>query len=294
MKIIKILSYIIHPSKFIVYLGSRNIIKISDEKFLKLKYKNIFNKKLDLDNPKSFNEKLQYLKLNDRKEIYTSMVDKYEAKNIISKIIGNDYIIPNIGVYNSFDEIDFSVLPNSFVLKCTNDSGGVFICKDKEKLNIKELEKKVNKRLKKNFYYISREWPYKNIKPRIIIEKYLDMNPIDYKLMCFNGKVELVFVCSERTNKNVKIDIFDRNWNLTRVKRKKHDNSKKTISKPKNYQKMIEIAELFAKEIPFIRVDFYEINNKLYFGEFTFYPAGGFEKFESDGDYLLGTLLKVK
>ena len=146
---------------------------LPDYIFLKIKYKYKFNKKLDLNNPQTFNEKLQWLKLYDRNPEYTKMVDKYEAKKYVANIIGEEYIIPTLGVYDKFEDINFATLPNQFVIKCTHDSGGLIICKDKTKLNIKEARKKINKSLKRNYFYTGREWPYKNIKPRIIIEKYI-------------------------------------------------------------------------------------------------------------------------
>lgn len=256
--------------------------KIPDKIFLKWKYKKMLGEKLDLNNPKTFNEKLQWLKLNDRKEIYTTMVDKYEAKKYVANIIGEEYIIPTLGIYNNFDEINFDELPSQFVVKCTHDSGSTIVCKDKEKFNINDCKRKINKALKKNFYYISREWPYKNVKPKILIEEYKEDQSgelKDYKVYSFNGKADYVMACFDRFNDGPKFIYYDKKWNI----KKEFSNDglkygdKINLEKPKNLDKMFEFAEILSKGIDFVRVDFYEVNNKLYFGELTFYPSGGFD-----------------
>lgn len=280
-------------------LDEKRIITLRDENYLKYRYKIQMGKDLDLNNPKTFNEKIQWLKLNDRNPIYTQMVDKYEVKDYIEKIIGKEYIIPTIGIYDCFDDIDFDSLPNQFVMKCTHDSGSVCICKDKSLINIDEFRKKINKSLNVNYYYSGREWPYKNVRPRIIVEKYLDDlsdNQInDYKFMCFNGKVECCFVCTDRDNKvdGLAVTFFDKSWNKLPFKRH-YRNSEEVINKPSNYDKMIELAEILSKNIPFIRVDFYEVDNKIYFGELTLYPGSGFEEFSpEEWDYKLGSLIDL-
>lgn len=280
-------------------LDEKRIITLSDEKYLKYRYKIQMKKELNLDNPKTFNEKIQWLKLNDRNPKYTNMVDKYEVKEYISKTIGSKYIIPTIGIYENFNEIDFESLPNKFVMKCTHDSGSVCICKDKTKINIEEYRKKIESSLKINYYYPGREWPYKNVKPRIIIEKYLDdltdKQINDYKFMCFGGKVECSFVCTERDDKDkgLAVTFFDKNWNKLPFERH-YRSSEKNLKKPKNYDKMIDLAEKLSYNIPFVRVDFYEVNDKIYFGELTFYPGSGFEEFKPDEwDYKLGNLIDL-
>lgn len=270
--------------------------KISDKYFLETRYQNVFQKNLNLQNPQTFNEKLQWLKLNDRKDIYTKMVDKYEAKSYVSKIIGNKYIIPTLGIYNNFDEIDFNKLPNQFVIKCTHDSGGLVIVTDKSKLDIKKAKKKITKSLKRNYYYQGREWPYKNVKPRIIIEKYMKDNKNnsmrDYKFFCFNGNPYCILVCSDRDT-DLKETFYDLEWKVMPLKRPNHklDNS---IEKPHSFEKMIEFSKKLSSKNSFLRVDFYEINGNLYFGELTFYPASGFSKFEpEEWDLKLGKLIDL-
>lgn len=286
------------PLWIIVFLNNRGLHIIGDEKYLKILYKLVFDKDLDLINPQTFNEKIQWLKINDRKEIYTKMVDKYEAKNYVADVIGKEYIIPTIGIYNKLSDIDLSKLPDKFVMKCTHDSGGLIICKDKKQLNFNKEKKKIAKSLKRKFYYSGREWPYKNVKPRIIVEKYMEESDKkelkDYKLFCFNGIPQIVLVCSERySSENMCETWFDMNWNLIDVVESGH-RIDTTISKPKKFKEMIALSKKLSKGIPFIRVDWYEIKGKLYFGELTFYPASGFEKFEpEEWNYKMGEMLEL-
>ncbi len=299
MRIInKFIDILKRPKKIIYKLSSCRVIRLSEKKNLELLYEIYMGKKLDLDNPITFNEKLQWLKLYNRKNEYTIMVDKCDSKKYISDKIGSEYIIPTLGVYDNFDDIDFNILPKQFVIKCTHDSGCVFIVKDKNKMDIKNIEKKINKSLKINYFYMSREWPYKHVKPRIIIEKYMidgDHDELfDYKFMCFNGKVQCTFVCSDRNSgSGLKIDSYDINWNKMDFTRN-HPNANYLHSRPVNYDKMIELAEILAKDIPFVRVDFYDINGKIYFGEITFFPGGGITPFNPENyDKYFGDLIKL-
>lgn len=284
--------------KLMILIDNKLKIRISDDKYLKYKYQLYIKKKLNLKNPQTFNEKLQWLKIYDRNHQYTQMVDKYEAKKYVASIIGEEYIIPTIGIYNSFDEIDFKKLPNKFVIKCTHDSGGLVVCKDKNKLDKNNAKKKIEKSLKTNYYYCGREWPYKNVKPRIIIEKYMctkeQKELIDYKFFCFNGNPKIILVCSERFSSNNMCETwFDDKWNFLDIIESSH-RVDKTIKKPINLSKMMEFSKKLSKDIPFVRVDFYEINGKTYFGELTFFPASGFERFEpKEWDYKLGEMLKL-
>lgn len=296
----KLTKFILNPYMLIPYLGTKELINwIPDSMYIKLAYRARMNKKIDLDNPKTFNEKLQWLKLYNRNPEYTKMVDKYEVRKYISETIGEEYLIPLLGVYDKFEDIDFDKLPNEFVLKSTHDSGGVVICKDKSKFNKDEAQKKINQYLKRNFYYHGREWPYKYVTPKIICEKYMvDDSGVelkDYKFMCFNGTARCVLVCSDRNStEGVKMDFYDEKWNKIKCKRPQHPNSINNIQRPKNFKKMLELSEELSKDIPFIRVDFYEINEKIYFGELTFYPASGFDKFNPDVyDEILGSWLKL-
>ena len=256
---------------------------MSDERFLKKEYYLAMGKTLNLNTPKTFNEKLQWLKLYNRKPQYTMMVDKYAVKQYVANKIGSQYIIPTLGVWNHFDEIDFDELPNQFVLKCTHDSGGIVICKDKLKLDKRAAKQKLEYYLKRKYYYVHREWPYKNVKPRIIAEKYMsndngeDLN--DYKLMCFNGQVKATFVSSDRFSEDgLKVTFYDTNWKRMPLERH-YPASKTDIARPKTYDEMLILAEKLAFQIPFVRVDFYEVHGRVYFGELTFFPGSGYEEF---------------
>jgi len=271
---------------------------VPDSLYLKLQYKNFIGKDLNLENPTTFNENLQWLKLHDRKPEYTQMVDKYEVRKYIKETIGGEYLVPLLGVYSRFEEIDFDALPNQFVLKPNHTSGDIYICQDKSSIDYVELKEEVNRWLKRNYYWVHREWPYKNIKPRIICEKYMvdesGTELKDYKFMCFNGKVKCSFVCSNRySSKGLNVDFYDAEWNLMPFERL-YSGSQKELTKPKNYVKMIELAEKVAHDKYFVRVDFYEINGQLFFGEITFYPGSGLEKFVPESyDYLLGSWLEL-
>lgn len=291
----KIFKVIKHPSLILLKLDKMNLIRLSDKKFLELRFLSEMGSKLNLDNPQTFNEKLQWLKLYDRNPKYTQMVDKYEVREYIKDKIGEEYLIPLLGVYDKFEDIDFDKLPKQFVIKCNHDSGGLIICKDKSKLNIEEARKKINKSLKRNYYYSGREWPYKNVKPKIIIEKYMEDKEakelIDYKFMCFNGEPKFVFTCTERYNSGLKVTFFDMKWKKMPFIRH-YPSSNKNIKKPVNYDRMFNFSKTLSKSIPFVRVDWYEINGKLYFGELTFYPGSGFEEFEpNEWDKKIGDTL---
>ena len=208
------------------------------------------------------------------------MVDKYEAKKYVANIIGEEHIIPILGVWNKFEEIEFDKLPNQFVLKCTHDSGGICIVKDKETINLKQIKDKIKKSLKRNYYYSGREWPYKNVKPRIIAEKYMEDESNyelkDYKIFCFNGYPRLIMVDSDRFT-NHKRNVYDTNWEKVDISIN-FPNSDKVFNKPNHLNEMLELSEKLSKNIPFLRTDFYIINDKIYFGELTFFPGSGFQK----------------
>ena len=264
---------------------------LPDKAYLQIYYFLRFKKFINFKNPKTFNEKLNYLKLYDRNPLYTTLVDKYEVKNYVSKIIGDKYIIPTLGVWDKFDDIDFEKLPNQFVLKCTHDSEGLVIVKDKSKFNKEEAGKKIEEALKYNFYYIGREWPYKNVKPRIIAEKYMGDNLNDYKFFCFNGEPKMMFIASDRGIGKTKFDYYDLDFNHLDIVQH-YPNSSEEIEKPKNFDKMIEFSRKLSKSMKHVRIDFYDVDGKLYFGEITFFFFIGFMPFIPDkwdkimGDYI--------
>ena len=282
--------------QYLSYAGIYN--HLSDESYLTRQYGVHFGKNLDLKNPKTFNEKLQWLKIYDRKPEYTTMVDKFAVKQFVANMIGQEYIIPTLGVWNHFDEIDFAKLPEQFVLKCTHDSGGLVICKDKSSFDRKAAREKIERCLRRNYYWSGREWPYKNVPPRIIAEKFMQddfaQDLQDYKLMCFNGKVKATFVCSDRFSKEgLRVTFYDTDWKRMPFQRH-YPASETEIPKPKSYEEMVSLAETLAKEIPFLRVDFYEIKGKPYFGELTFYPGSGLEEFTPESaDRMLGDWIKI-
>lgn len=272
--------------------------EINDEEYLKRMFECYMKKELNLANPQTFNEKLQWLKLYDRKPEYTTMVDKYAVKKYVADIIGEEYIIPTLGVWNHFDEIDFDKLPNQFVLKCTHDSGGIVICKDKNKLDLKSAKKKIEKCLKRNYYWSSREWPYKDVKPRIIAEPYMEDSKYgsltDYKFFCFNGKMKCLYISIGSHTTKQKLQFFDRNFNILPIKRSDYLDFDKIPEKPFHLDDMIVLAEKLSRDIPHTRIDFYYIHNRIYFGEITFFTGSGFIPFtDKKWDYKLGSWLKL-
>lgn len=285
------------PSILIPYLSSKlNLKWIPDKLLLKILFRARIGKRLNLEKPSTFNEKLQWLKIHDKNPMYTQLVDKYEVRKYIAEKIGDQYLIPLIGVYDTFNEIDFDSLPNQFVLKCTHDSGGVIICKDKSKLDRSLAERKINKHLKKNYYWLKREWPYKYVKPRIICEEYVEDKSSkelkDYKFFCFNGEPKVFFIASDRGT-DTRFDFFDLNFNRLPLKNH-YKNSDKKIEKPKNLDEMIKFSRILSDKIPHVRVDFYEVNGEVFFGELTFYHFSGFEKFEPEKyDRLFGSWLEL-
>lgn len=295
----KAVQYLVNPCKIVNYLGERGFLNfLPDKLYLRCKYYAFFGKQLNLQNPQGFNEKNQWLKLYDQNPGYIEMVDKYEVRQYIAGIIGPTYLVPLLGVWDAFEEINFAELPDQFVLKCTHDSGGVFICKDKNNFDRRAAQKKINRCLKRNYYYRSREWPYKYVKPRIIAEKYLadkdGSNLIDYKVACFNGQAKFFFVCLNRTEHGCNIDMYDLDWNPMPFCQTLYPNSGTLTPRPQNFTKMIEIAEKLSRSIPFLRVDFYEPEGQLYMGELTFFHGSGFQVYRPDSyDMLLGSWLQL-
>jgi len=256
-------------------------------------------RKLNLNNPQTFNEKLQWLKLHDRRPEYTQMVDKYAAKEVVTAIIGKEYIIPTLGVWNNADEIDFSSLPNRFILKCTHNSGSIVICKDKSTFDIQNAKDILHKGLKWNYYGHFREWPYKDVPPRIIAEKYMEDNSNDdlpdYKIHCFNGVPKLILVCRDRFHSSgLTEDFFSTTWKHLPIKRPKHPNSEVELKCPPELDLMLHLAKKLSRGIPFIRTDFYIVNHHVYFGELTFFPATGCERFTPDEfDKVFGSWIQL-
>ncbi len=277
---------------------------INDKTYIKLAYFCVFHKRLNLVSPKTFNEKIQWLKIYDRKPIYKKMVDKYEVKRIVSKCIGEEYIIPTLGIWDDVDEIDWNSLPNSFVLKTTNGSGGfdVIICKDKNILDKEYIIAKLKKSLDDHAFWFGREWPYKDLPKRIIAEKFMfdscsnNTDLTDYKFYCFNGKPTFCQVIRDRRTTET-IDFYDMHWQHMPFVglNPKVSNGKNPVPKPIHLDKMVKICQDLTPNIPFARVDLYLIDDAIYFGEITFYPASGFGKFTPDiWDYKIGEYLNIE
>ena len=268
----------------------------NDEQYVKLHYYLCMHKKLNLDTPLTFNEKVSWLKLNERKPEYSTLVDKFEVKRYVSNKIGKEFIIPTIGIYNKFEEIDFSTLPQQFVLKCTHDSQSTIIVKNKKSFEIEKAQRKLNNGLKRNFYWSTREYPYKDVKPRIIAEKYLEDETgtglKDYKFFCFNGIPKMMFIATGRPL-NTCFDFYDMEFNHLDI-RQGHPNAKYTINKPKGFEKMKQLASILSQGFPQIRVDFYDINGSIYFGELTLFHFGGDTPFEPEKwDQIMGSWIDL-
>ena len=295
----RLLRAIKNPRKILQYVTNKPIFsRMSDENYLKMKYRVNLGKRMNLENPKTFNEKMQWLKLNDHKDIYTQMVDKYAVKQLVAKKIGEEYLIPTIGVWENFEDIDFEKLPNQFVLKTTHDSGTVIVCRDKATLDIEAARKKINGRIGYNYYYSCREWPYKNVKPRIIAERFMQDRDFPvlnvFKVFNFNNGEQIIQAIQNDKTPLERIDYFDTNWNKL-VLRQNYQNSDTPLPRPQTLEKMLQISKELSQGFAFLRTDFYEVNGKLYFSEFTFYSDAGFAYFEpAEWDKILGDRINLK
>ena len=287
-------------NKILIYILGKIHFFFSDKLYLKIKFYLMMGKKLNLNNPQTMNEKLQWLKLYNRKPIYTNMVDKILSKEYVSNIIGKEYIIPTLAVWDTLDKMDVTNLPDKFVIKTNNGGGnnGVYICKNKKDFDKLKCTNKMKKSLNLDIYNIHKEWPYKNIQKKIFAETYLEDNLgelSDYKFYCFNGYVDCVLVCVDRNIGSPKFYFFDRNWRLKRYnKRGKEAPINFSLPKPQNLEKMFEIAEILSKGIPHIRVDLYNVNGRIYFGELTFFTDSGFDANRlPESDLYFGSLIEL-
>lgn len=287
-----------NPFLLLAYWAKRFPKTLTDRAYVSILYRASFGKKLNLDHPVTFNEKLQWLKLNDQREEYTKLVDKYEVKKYVSDKVGEKYLIPTLGVWESVDQIDFDMMPDAFVLKCTHDSGSVVICKHKKDFDKAAARNKLEKALKRNYFYRSREYPYKNVPPRIIAEPYIENleagQLYDYKVFCFDGKPEYLFIASDRASGNVKFDYYDVNFNRLPMRQAAHPNSDFDHEKPLCFEEMLDVARTLSENIPQVRVDFYVVKDQLIFGELTFFHHGGFVPFiPEEYDYLWGQSIRL-
>ena len=278
---------------------NRLVYVLPNKWYLFFRFKNRVGYWPHLNHPRTFNEKLQWLKLNDRHAEYTQMVDKIDAKKYVASIIGEKYIIPTLGVWDSVDEIEWDKLPNQFVIKVSSDSGGIVVCKDKQTLDIEKAKEKLTNGWGKNYYVHNKEYPYRDLTPRIIAEEYKEDESgyelRDYKIFCFNGEPKILFVASDRqkAGEDTKFDFFDLNWNHLPFTNG-HPNSKEHIAKPKNFEEMLEIAKKLSVGIPQVRIDLYTCNGQIYFGEITFFHWSGMTAFDPvEWDFKLGKMIKL-
>ena len=284
--------------RFLVNAASGKYNSMPDEEYIRKKYYAKMGKELNLDNPETFNEKLSWMKLHYRNPAYPVLADKYRVKQFISDTIGDQYVIPLYGVWDTFDAIDFSSLPDQFVLKCTHDSGGLSICKDKSCFDIDKARRKIERSLQRNYFYVGREWQYKEIQPRIIAEAYMEDTQThelrDYKFFCFDGKVKAMFIATDRQSDSpTTFDFFDENFNHFDV-RQGHPNARVLPKKPLNFELMKSLAEKLSVGIPHVRVDFYEVNGDVYFGEMTFFHFDGSTPFDPpEWDTTFGKWIKL-
>jgi len=274
---------------------------IPDIAYVKLYFGLKLKRKLNLNNPRTLNEKLQWLKLNYRKPLFSYVSDKFTVRKYVKEKIGEKYLIPLLGKYDNFEQIDFKQLPNQFIIKCNHDSGGYYVCRDKRNFNEKKAKKVIKGHLKRNFYYIGREWQYKNIRPCVLVEKLMldEKNelPEDYKITCFNGKVDNIMVCKDRFSKEgVKFYFFDKDWSFLRYN---YGDEKLpegfSLKKPQNLDEMVKVAEKLSEDFLYARIDLYDIKNKIYFGEITLSPNSGFDTdITYNTDKILGEKLQIK
>ena len=296
----KVIRYASDPYYALGYDMIKKCPKLMSDKFyLSVLWKMVMGYELDWKNPKTFNEKLQWLKLYDRNPLYTTLVDKYRVKQWVANKIGEQYVIPTLAVYNSADEIDLEQLPNQFVLKCNHDSGSVVICRDKSTFDFETAKKKLDKAMNNNFYWEAREWPYKDVIPMIIIEEFkedfLHDSLVDYKFFCFDGVPRLMYLSEGLDNhQTARMSFFDMDFNLTNCRRTDYKPLCYKPVKPLNFELMKYLAEQLSRGIPQIRVDFYEICGRVYFGELTFFTNGGMIPFENvEWDLRMGDWIKL-
>ena len=284
--------YLMHPSILFPVLLS----KLSDRHAIEYRWKQSMNYSLNLDNPRTFTEKLNWLKLHDHNPLYHQLVDKYEVKKWVADRIGEEYVVENYALYNSVDEIDITKLPSSFVLKCTHNSGGVVVCLNKDKLDLSKAKYTLLNGLHiRSYYKINREWVYKGVKPRIIAEELLEDNTYDdlvtYKFLCFHGEPCIMYITVKTDD--IWENFYDMDFqpiNITHGFRKYEGK----IEKPITFEKMKEIARVLSQGMPHVRVDLYQIKGKVKFSELTFYDWGGFCPIDPiEWDYKLGSWLKL-
>ena len=284
----------------IMTLLKKSLRFLPDKIYIKLYYRFRVGRALNTANPSTLNEKMQWLKFNYRGPLQSIVSDKLLVRDYVAQKIGKEYLIPLLGSWETYDEINFNDLPNKFVLKCNHDSGGLVLCMDKNKSNYKKTKYKIEKSLKSNFFYIGREYQYKNINPMIICEQFISdkgLVPMDYKIYCFNGKPDMILVCNDRfahQNHRASYFFFDSNWKFQPLNKGDENRADIDITKPKNLDKMLEIATVLSADFIFARIDLYNIDGKIYFGEITLSPNSGFDPdITYETDLMFGRKLEI-
>lgn len=286
---------LLHPLEMVTPLGCRRFLDwMPDSIYCSLVFRAEMGYKLDLKNPLTFNEKLQWLKVNDHRPEYTEYVDKLRAKQIVGQLIGFQHIVPVLGKWEKAEQIQFQDLPDKFVLKCNHDQGSVKLVSDKNELDIQETIKIFSRKLKNNQYYGTREYPYKDIKPYVFAEEFLGSNIIDYKFYCFSGEPKFLYCGQGLTeDHSLKIDFFDLDWNLMPFYRTDYHRLGQ-IPRPEHLDEMIEIAKKLSVGVPFVRIDLFEVDGKVFFSEYTLYPASGFMPFVPEKyDRIIGDMMDI-
>lgn len=273
---------------------------LPDKTYIRLYYRLRVGRKLNINNPQTLNEKIQWLKFNYRFPLQTIVSDKFLVRKYVKEKIGEKYLIHLLGIWDNYNEIDFDRLPTKFVLKCNHDSGGLVVCKDKKQLNRTSTRKKIEKSFHSNFFYIGREYQYRNIKPRIICEEFISDNgnvPMDYKIYCFNGKPDVILVCRDRFSKNshrASYLFFDQNWNFLTLDKDDENIKNPDVERPENLEEMLQIAKILSEDFVFARIDLYNIGGTIYFGEITLSPNSGFDSdITEETDRMFGEKLEI-
>lgn len=291
-----VLKYLKSPGKIVLPLAQRGFLDWMDDKtFLKLRFWGKTGRRLNLEHPRTYNEKLQWLKLYDRNPVYPQMVDKYRAKEYVASLAGEEYIIPTLGIYDSFEEIDFEKLPEQFVLKCTHDSHSIYICRNRDEFDRAQAEKILKRGLRKDPYRFGREWPYSQVQPRIIAEQYMEdeshQELKDYKFFTFSGKAAMILVDYGRFSHHGR-NLYSLDWEYLNASIAYPGDPLYVVPRPEKLELMIELAERLGQNLPHVRVDLYSIGSRIYFGEMTLYPGGGFSEFKPrELELRLGDLL---
>lgn len=288
----KVIKAVTHPGLVMVTILNLRVFRlVPDKVFIKVKHYIKTQERINLKDPKTFNEKIQWLKLHDRNPEYTQLVDKIAVRDFVIKKIGQQYLIPALGTYESFEDIDFDALPEQFVLKANHTSGDVYVCKDKSKIDYTALKKEIDQWKTKNYYWVHRESPYKTITPKILCEEYMvdesESELKDYKILCFNGEPKLIQVMSNRRRGYYNINHYDVDWKPVSIKRVKFDENPEGIPKPEQLDEMVDISRKLSEGLPFSRIDLYNTGEQVLFGEITFYPVSGYMDFEDKQTNLL-------